>query len=981
MPTVQDERIAELVVQRRLLTPEQVSECQLLQSQSPTPCTLAQVIVSRRYATAEALRALALGPGATHASGSTASSPGLPPGGSRSGGFFPTGDPAAAAPPVAAAGDDVEVAFGRFLIAEGLISVDQAREAYKLLTGYRQQFPQVNLSQVLAKHGMCDKEALRGAYQRFMAQRDAAPPTASTTAAPAHGGAVGSEPRFGFKTVELDPQERPDYVPLSPFAAPAGAPAPALDPGTLDAFLPIDSSPQHAPPRFLDNETLVDRPRAPAYPGPAQTGPGATAGESRWTSELGPNGTHAGPRGTHRQRLGGPDTAALLPPAQPVKLPPPIQLKPDLDDDDEDDDEADHADVKAPGKKRKAAGDTDIQSSTFGAARKRRAAAPARSGPPMPVIAAIAGGVVLVLTVGLWMLAHRMELKSAKREFLSAVGTEPAEVMLDRHKALPAALLDDPEIVAAHEKLEAEVQRLRARKQAEQELAKLAAAKTLEERLAICDRAIEADDSFATAWVERARVKLALARKRALERGPGGRPADVTAEPMQDVDQAILRDPSSALAYLVKAQLYLVNARQPDARDKAKSALKNVMSQDQNGPLGALARGMVEHYVSGDWDKAIQQFDRAIELDPKLLDAYLLRADARLRKRDYARALADASAATRMDPSSSLALTLQAEGRYFSTLDASNRSGDRAGALQDLDRALGLDPSNGRALALRAYARLERDRIGDVTSTQDDQDRARRDAESALVVDPDQPLAHLALAEIAQAQKRGDEALLHASHAVECGRHLPMVYLVRGRIRARLDDVEQAKQDFDEVERLEPGNARALTNKAAVLVKQSDLDSARSYLDRAITSDPELSEAYFHRGIIHLKSRPQQTQLAIDDFSKAIELKPQFPDAYFYRACAFSYLSSWERCLDDLEKAEAQRRDDGQFHLRDVYLLRGHCHYRKGDFREAQQAYETYLDKAPPGAKAIDKVKRRLEQIRAGNVEQDGDTDFEEPSR
>lgn len=1044
MPTVQDERIAELVVQRRLLTPAQVSECQQLQHQSATPCTLAQVIVSRRYATPDALRALALGPGQTHGhgsthGGSTSSGPGLPARAARPTGFFPTAQVQAQAQAGAGAGaaaEDPEVAFGRFLIAEGLLTAEQTREGYKLLTGYRQQFPQVNLSQVLAKHGLCDKEALRGAYQRFVGQREGgghAPPgpgdgnafacaygasqgaaeDMATLEGPAGaatwGAPSGSEPRFGFKTVELDPQERPDYAQggppapppgsavFSPFASPAGAQGPPLDPGTLDDFLPVDSGAQRgAPPRFVESETLIERPRGAApYAGPARTGPGATAGESRWTNETGPNGTHAGPRGTHRQRGFGADAGAgLLPPAQPVQLPPPLQLRPDVGEDDGEDDGDGDDDafspveepgeaVAAKGGKRRKAGDTDLQSSTFGGAakRQRRGAPPARSGPPMGVVAAIAGGVVVVLSLGLWMIAQRMELKSAKREFLTAVGAEPAEASLARRETLPAGLLDDPEVAAALTKLQGEVDRAKARAAAEAELARLAGAKSLDERLAICNRAIDADDSFARAWVARGRVKLALARRGALQ-GGGADPRSLTADAMQDVDQAIVREPSSALAYLAKAQLYLINASDPESRQKAQSSLQNVITQDAGGALGALAQGLLEH-VKRDWEGAIEHYGRAISADPKLVDAYLMRADARLRKRDYPNALSDAGAAARMDATSAEALTLQAEARYFSTRDASNRSGDRAGALADLDRALKLDPSNGRALALRAYARLERDRIGDLVSQGDDIELARKDGERAVLVDQEQALGHLALAEIEQAAGRIAEALRHASKAVERGRHMPVVYLVRGRLRAREGD-DQAIPDFDEVLRLEPGNARALTNKAAVLIARQEFDNARAYLDQAITTDPELSEAYFQRGLIHLKSRPRQYQLAIDDLSKAIELKAQFPDAYFYRACAFSYLSQWDQCVDDLQKAEAQRRDDGAFHMRDVYLLRGHCHYQKREWREAQEAYTTYQKVAPVGARPLDKVLKRLDQIRAAiegeAVELDGEQ-FEDAGR
>lgn len=1026
MPTAQDERIAELVVQRRLLTPGQLNECQQAQGQSPTPVTLAQVIVSRRYATPDALRALV---------GGTSSNAGAPlPSGSHHG-VRPTGSWGAAAGGSSSthgalprstgsfpAVDDVDVGFGRYLIAQGHISADQAREGYKHLTTYKQQFPQVNLSQVLAKHSLCDKETLRTAYQRYMNQRDgmsdpgqqplAAAPSADqmvTLDAPSSQPAP-SEPRFGFKTVELDPQERPDFTKKS--TAPAGSAlfggnpfanglAPAAEAGNLDDFLPIDSSAHNprpaagdeAPPRFVENETLVDRPRAtggfaPAgFPQaqphqPARHGPGATAGESKWaTNETGPNGTHAGPRGTHRQRGFGTDAGAgLMAPAQPVQLPPPIQLKPDLEDEDDDEEEGgldlkvddpggDDGDLVPAGagkvgKKKKAAGDTDIQSSTFGAAKKKqRKNAPAaeRAGTPVGVIAGVAGVVVLVLSLGLWMLAQRIELKNAKREFLGAIGTEAAEVSLRRREQLPAKLLDDPEVSEALKKLTTEVDKKRARTAAEEELAKLGATKSLDEKMAICNRAIEADPTFANAYVARGRVKYAVVRRTAIA---SGREAGRTAsdEAMQDIDLAIDKDPTSALAYFAKAQLYLTHLSDPDSKQKAQSSLQNVVSQDSDGPLGALAQGVLEQ-IKRAWDPAIEHYNRAINADPKLVDGYLLRAEARIRKREYASALTDAAAVVRMDPNSSDALTLLAEARYFSTHDSTNNSGDKQGAMADLDKALTLDPSNGRALAMRAYARLDRDRIGDVLSTRDDQELARKDAKAATLVDQEQPLGHLALAEVEHAQRNMAEALRHASKAVERGRHLAIVYLVRGRLRA-IDGDDQAIQDFDEVLRIEPGNARALTNKAALLIARGEFDNARACLDLAITTDRELAEAHFQRGLVYLKQRPRQYQLAIDDLSKAIELKAQFADAYFYRACAFHDIKQWDQCIDDLAKAESQRKDEGRGVLvSQIYLMRGHCYYNKREWRDALATYNSYLGMAQAGAKPIDKVKGRIPEI------------------
>jgi hypothetical protein len=188
----QDERVSELVLQRRMLTPAQLEECKAIQGRGPQPMSLAQVIVAKRYATADDLRALVQqGARATGAfAAPSGSHVGPPPSGSASGSHpRPTGTFEAAT--LDQPSEDADVAFGRYLAQQGIITADQVREAYRLLQTYRAQHPQVNLSQVLAKHGMCDKERLRAAYQAFLSQRAGAP--AQNT--PAGGVARGPDPR------------------------------------------------------------------------------------------------------------------------------------------------------------------------------------------------------------------------------------------------------------------------------------------------------------------------------------------------------------------------------------------------------------------------------------------------------------------------------------------------------------------------------------------------------------------------------------------------------------------------------------------------------------------------------------------------------------------------------------------------------------------------------------------------------------------
>jgi tetratricopeptide (TPR) repeat protein len=707
--------------------------------------------------------------------------------------------------PVAAPPDEADVAFGRFLVLAGFITADQGREAFHHLQAYRVQRPEVNLAQVLARHGLCPKERLLAAHEAFLARCAGAPAVVGT---------------------------------------PVDA---ALEPGPAE---------EKAPPKGL---TVRFEPRPPE--------------------------------------------------------------------------------------------------------RARRGRAP------------LVAGVAAVLALGGSAAAFGVAAvrQRQKAEFLAAVqgaldeGKPSLEEALDRRGALPGALADDGEVEVAGKRLVGALARRRAREASRALLATLPVARDADERLAISGRAVEADPTHADALVARARARFAVARTKAAAGGLGGRRADLTTAPLVDLDEAIRQEPDAPRAHVVKG-LLLRGRSDAQARQQAEDALRAALRKDPAGALGALADGLLLA-GTGQLDAAIDAFTRAVGRDPTLLDAYLARAEARLRKREYGRALDDANEAARQDPASADALGLQAEARYFSS-----GSSDRAGALRSVERALALDPGHSRALALRAYARLERDRFGDVTSPLEDRTASKRDAERALAVFAEEPLAHLALAELA-AETNPVEAKQHASRAIECGRHLVQTWMCRGRLRGREAD-EYAIQDFEEVLRLSPRNVHALTNKAAVLfAARRDAEQAMALLDQAIELDPTMPWAYYWRGMILLAPprHARKYERAAAEFSEAITLQPQFPDAYFRRACAYHDTGRYADCLKDLDTAEAQRvrgqqgassASEGLFQLHWLELTRGHCLFFTRQYPEAEAAYRRYLAAAPPGDKALPGVVRRLDDLR-----------------
>ena len=68
-----------------------------------------------------------------------------------------------------------------------------------------------------------------------------------------------------------------------------------------------------------------------------------------------------------------------------------------------------------------------------------------------------------------------------------------------------------------------------------------------------------------------------------------------------------------------------------------------------------------------------------------------------------------------------------------------------------------------------------------------------------------------------------------------------------------------------------------------------------------IDRNQELAEKYLNSGLEN--SKKGEVDLAIEDYSKAIELKPDYADAYYYRSKAWLHFGKVEKAKSDMVKA------------------------------------------------------------------------------
>jgi tetratricopeptide (TPR) repeat protein len=103
-------------------------------------------------------------------------------------------------------------------------------------------------------------------------------------------------------------------------------------------------------------------------------------------------------------------------------------------------------------------------------------------------------------------------------------------------------------------------------------------------------------------------------------------------------------------------------------------------------PVDFAARGLV-WVITGETDKAIADFDKAIEMQPAFVTAYLRRAIAFANKDDFDKAVNDCTEAIRLDPSNA--------EPYCSRGAVLSAKGDHDKALRDFDQAVRLNPNSG----------------------------------------------------------------------------------------------------------------------------------------------------------------------------------------------------------------------------------------------------------------------------------------------
>ncbi len=233
-------------------------------------------------------------------------------------------------------------------------------------------------------------------------------------------------------------------------------------------------------------------------------------------------------------------------------------------------------------------------------------------------------------------------------------------------------------------------------------------------------------------------------------------------------------------------------------------------AQTRSDADGAYNRAR-EWYIKGDFDRAIENFTRAIELSSHPDYRNGGRRQNWNEEMHLTNADSHSAAIVMIDPLTALAFEGRALARFRTgDTEAAIADSDRAiainpglGALADFDQALQLDPRRAEFYSDRGEAREE---MGNV-------DDALRDLDQAVALDPRLARAYHCRAMVWRDKNDLNRAVADMTRAIEVDPQFAVAFANRGLIRLALGEEDKAERDFAESLRLDASLKQTLEQR------------------------------------------------------------------------------------------------------------------------------------------------------------------------
>jgi len=366
---------------------------------------------------------------------------------------------------------------------------------------------------------------------------------------------------------------------------------------------------------------------------------------------------------------------------------------------------------------------------------------------------------------------------------------------------------------------------------------------------------------------------------------------------IEDFTEALKLQPNNGKIYTLRGRAYV-----------AKASEKVTSVADDFSEITAFPYALTPKLVKV-YEQAINDFTKAIKLEPKNAVNYRERGRVYSYKKDYGKSITDYNQAIRLYPNDAKA--------YFGRGVIHNYKGDSNKAIEDFNQAIQMDPNNALAYAERGYAYYNNGYDGE----------AIEDYSQAIRLEPNYALAYASRALIYYKNGYFDNAIEDYSQLIRLNPNKEF-YSLRGDVYSSKGDYDEAIVDYNQAIRLNPNNAEVYWHRGRAYFDKGDYDRAIVDFDQAIKLNRNDAYAYYQRGIIY--SKKGNDEKAIDDYNQAIRLNSNDVDMYMMRGSTYLKIGNYDKAFADYNQALKLNPNNA-----DAYYTRGVAYYLRGDYDKA----------------------------------------------
>lgn len=322
--------------------------------------------------------------------------------------------------------------------------------------------------------------------------------------------------------------------------------------------------------------------------------------------------------------------------------------------------------------------------------------------------------------------------------------------------------------------------------------------------------------------------------------------------------------------------------------------------------------------MNNDYQEAIRTLNTLLRFDEDAFEGYFLRGIAKYNLDDLIGAEADFTTAIRLNPVYTQAYTYRAITR--------SRLGNYDDALQDFQEAIELRPDLPGPYYSRGVTRLLNQQFEEAIGDFDqfirqenkvadaficrglsylhlrDTTRAYEDYNTAIRTNRENPNGYNRRGGLYMQQKRYDAAENDFNKAIACDSTYLLSYFNRALVYNYTNRPMQALADFDKVIQLDSTNSLTYFNRAMLRTQIGDYNRALEDYDKVALYSPNNVLVYYNRAGVH--AQLGELEKAVEDYSSAIDLYPDFANAYIYRGRLRELLRDPKGAKADRETAQ-----------------------------------------------------------------------------